>query len=193
MKAPCAALLLLTMSAAFANSLRDEPRLLKGKPKPKKGPISKSEVLEALDNWGKGLVSVSEAAPENRVAVATNFINSVYNYANDIVLFKPTLAVDAPFRTTFEGALSYFVGGNAAYAEDGSGFASNRWASVTFDVDDRVFPGEQALVMAYVVLKRVDESEVTVHFSMGFVRDEKTGQPFINLHHSSLPYAHAFY
>jgi len=179
-------LLLLSLSAVFASNVR---RLQgKGKPKPKKGPISEEEVLQALADWGNGLVSIAQAPAASRVTVATNVINSAYNYENGVVLFKPTLAAAAPFRTTFESALSYFIGGNPAYAEDGSGFATNPWKSVGWDVTGRIFPGEQALVMGYKLLTKTDDSVVTAHFSMGFVRDEDTGKPQINLHHSSLPY-----
>jgi hypothetical protein len=186
MKAFCTALLLLSLSGVSADSIRVES---KGKPKPKKGPISEDEVRQALADWGTGLVSIAQAAVADRVTVATNVINSNYDYENGIVLFKPTLASKYSFRTTFEEALSYFIGGNPDYAdEDGSGFATNPWVSVTWEVEGKIIPGEQALVMGYKLLDKADGSRVTAHFSMAFVRDKDTGIPQINLHHSSLPY-----
>ncbi len=176
-----------SVSAVCADNLREVEGKSKSKPKPK-GAITESEVRQALADWGNGLVSVAQAAPADRPAVATNVINAAYNYEDGIVLFKPTLAAVAPFRTTFEGALSYFVGGNAAFTEDGSGFAAKGWTGVDFEVDGRIFPGEQALVMGNKILKVTGQPDTIAHFSMGFVRDKKTGKPMINLHHSSLPF-----
>ena len=53
-------------------------------------------------------------------AAAEEHINNFYNYQEESVLFKPTLAAEQPFRTDFVGALSYFVGGNSDYPEDNS-------------------------------------------------------------------------
>jgi hypothetical protein len=198
MKASCIALFFLSLGGAvFADNLRVEskskpkpkPSDDDDKPKPRKGDISEQEVRKALADWGNGLVSIAQASAANRVTVATNVINAAYNYEEGIVLFKPTLAAAAPFRTTFEGALSYFIGGNSAYAEDGSGFATNPWKSVAFDVDGRIIPGEHAVVMGYKYLMKTDDTVVTAHFSMVFVRDEETGDPKIIQHHSSLPYS----
>jgi hypothetical protein len=199
MKSSCIALLFLGLSAVFADNLRVEskgnskPSKPKpsddDKPKPKKGDISEEEVLKALADWGNGLVSIAQASAANRVSVATNVINAAYNYQEGIVLFKPTLASVVPFRTTFESALSYFIGGNPAYAEDGSGFATNPWKSVAFEVDGRILPGKVAVVMGYKLLTKTDDTVTTAHFSMVFVRDEETGDPKIIQHHSSLPYS----
>lgn len=187
MKAITTAFLLLSLSVVFADNIRVTSKG-KSKPKPMKGPITEAEVRQALSDWGAGLVSINQAAAADRVTVATNVINSAYDYENGVVLFKPTIAATIPFRTTFAGALSYFIGGNADFSED-TGFALNPWVSVTFEVDGRIFPGEQALVMGYKRLTKSDGSVVTAHFTMGFVRDKDTGNPQINLHHSSLPYS----
>jgi hypothetical protein len=148
--------------------------------------ITRAEVLAALDNWGKGLVSIADAKANNQdyVAVAINVINQAYNYDNGIVLFKPTVAAEIPFRTTFSGALSYFVGGNAAYPED-TGFALNPWKSVTFDIVGIVYGKSRAIVQTKTSLTQQDGSVVLAYFSMGFT--SVSGELKIDLHHSSLP------
>lgn len=52
-------------------------------------------------------------------ALAEKVIDAAYGYQLGAVLFKPTLTVNPQtFRTTREGALSYFVGGNPSFAQD---------------------------------------------------------------------------
>jgi len=155
---------------------------------PSQKQITEAEVLKALDDWGKGLVSISTAKDNNEdyKAVATAVINKAYNYDNSIVLFKPTVAAEIPFRITFDGALSYFVGGNAAYPED-TGFALKHWKSVAFDVIGIVFGTDRALVQTKTYLTQNDESVVRAYFSMGFTREAGSNALKIDLHHSSLP------
>ena len=147
--------------------------------------ITQAEVVEALDNWGKGLVSIATAKANNQdyVAVAIDVINKAYNYQNSIVLFKPTVAAEIPFRTTFAGALSYFVGGNAAYPED-TGFALSPWANVSFEIIGIVYGESRAIVQTKTTLTKQDGSTVLAYFSMGF--RSVSGELKIDLHHSSL-------
>jgi len=149
--------------------------------------ITEDEVKKALTNWGKGLVSISDAKANglDYVAAATKMINDAYNYQNGIVLFKPTVAVEVPFRTTFTGALSYFVGGNSAYPED-KGFALSPYKSVSYLIEGIVYDGKRAIMQAKMTLTKSDGSSVHPYFSMGFVKDA-SGNLKIDLHHSSLP------
>jgi len=160
-----------------------------------KGPVkdapTNAEVLKALDDWGKGLVSIATAKANNQdyTTVAKNMIKKSYNYDKSIVLFKPTLAADIPFRTTFDGALSYFVGGNAAFPED-TGFALNPWKNVSFEVVGIVYDTNRAIVQTKTTLTKTDDSKVLAYFSMAFTREAKKDSLKIDLHHSSLPPAH---
>jgi hypothetical protein len=155
--------------------------------------ISKEEVLAAIDGWGKGLVSIAQAKLNGKdyVAQAKAVLDGGYGYGMGEVLFKPTLA-SAPrtFRTTYDSALSYFVGGNSAFPED-SGFALNPWKEAKFEIAGIITGPTQALIMGNKLLKKMDDSLVIANFSMGFVRDPKTGGLKIVLHHSSLPYVPA--
>ena len=57
---------------------------------------------------------------QRRLAAAEAHIDQFYNYGKNregSVLFKPTLATEKQFRLTFEGALSYFVGGNPNFSK----------------------------------------------------------------------------
>jgi hypothetical protein len=153
---------------------------------------TKAQVDKALNDWGLGLVSISTATKQGKTqaeltTIATNVIKTAYNYDDSIVLFKPTVAVNFPFRTTFDGALSYFIGGNAAFAED-SGFAKNPFVSVVFDVRGYVYEENRAFVQGFKNLTLDDATTISAHFSMGFTRKSKNADLKIDLHHSSLPY-----
>ena len=59
-------------------------------------------------------------------------IQNLYGYDLSSVLFKPTLASAKQFRGTFDGALSYFVGGNETYPEN-KGFAIAPYTKVRWE------------------------------------------------------------
>merc|ERR1711937_265251 len=100
------------------------------------------------------------------VQAATDHINTLYNYADSTVLFKPTLAAEEQFRPTFDKALSYFVASNNACPED-KGFAIKGWTAVRFDGD---------------IITEGDETKV--EYSFGYMLDAD-GNVRIILHHSS--------
>ena len=74
--------------------------------------ISKADVIAAQQAWGEGIVAISKAHSDGGdfKARATQHINTLYAYGGADVMFKPTMAAVTPFRDTFEGALSYFIG-----------------------------------------------------------------------------------
>lgn len=150
--------------------------------------ISREEVIEALNAWGKGLVQIATAKAQSKdyTLVAAEFIEKTYDYENS-VLFKPTLASKAMFRTTFEGALSYFVGGNTKFAED-AGFALNPWKEVNFDLAGIITEGSLGTTMGNKLLTKADGTRVIANFTMVF-KKYADGDIRIVLHHSSLPYS----
>ena len=94
-------------------------------------PITVTEVEAAQKAWGDALVAISTEYDTKGLPAAKRLaeqvLDTAYAYNLGPVLFKPTLTM-APqtFRTTRDGALAYFVGGNTAYPNDG-GFALKHW------------------------------------------------------------------
>lgn len=154
-------------------------------------PITVAEVEAAQRAWGAALVSISQEYQANGQAAATRLagqvLDAAYGYNLGPVAFKPTLAHgDTTFRTTREGALAYFVGGNADFAGD-TGFALKGWQSYEIDNAAVVINGTTAISTGNVMLTN-DKGEVTtVNKTWGWVRDAN-GALRIVLHHSSLPY-----
>ena len=66
--------------------------------------ISKEQVLAAQKAWGDGIVRIAKAhsAGENFEQVAREHIETLYAYGLVPVLFKPTLAAEIQFRSTFD-------------------------------------------------------------------------------------------
>ena len=154
-------------------------------------PITNAEVEAAQKAWADALVAISTEYDFNGKAAATRLaeraIDTAYGYSMGPVLFKPSLAA-APttFRTTREGALSYFVGGNPNYPAD-SGFALKHWRSYRIDNAAILITGNSAISMGNVTLTDSKGNVTVVDKTWGYVRDGE-GKLRIVLHHSSLPF-----
>jgi len=154
-------------------------------------PLTQEEVIAAQNAWGQALVQISTTNDTNGVEaarqVAAEVIDSAYAYAETPVLFKPTLTV-APqtFRTTREGALAYFVGGDTNFPND-TGFALKGWRNYQIENAAIFIDGDTALTMGDVRLTDRDGNVTVVDKTWGFHRGED-GRLRIVLHHSSLPY-----
>lgn len=155
------------------------------------GAISKAEVLAAQEGWCNALVSISSTfeaeGHEAAKALAGDVIDAAYGYQMGAVLFKPTLTT-APqtFRTTREGALAYFVGGDPAFADD-TGFALKGWTGCEVANSAIFIEGDSASTMGNVSFTNKDGSVTTVDKTWTFIKDD-AGALRIVVHHSSLPY-----
>lgn len=154
--------------------------------------ITEAELAAAQQAWGKALISISEAysqgGREQAEQKARAVLDAAYGYNLGPVLFKPTLANgEQTFRTTYDGALAYFVGGSSTFAGD-SGFALKGWQGYEFNNAAVHMNGDLALTMGHVHLTNKDGSVTTVDKTWGFKKDDK-GALRIVLHHSSLPYS----
>lgn len=152
--------------------------------------ISEAEVLQAQRAWGEALVQISkdyeQGGWKKASATANAVLDAAYGYNLGAVLFKPTLTT-APhtFRTTKEGALSYFVGNNRNFPGD-TGFALKGWRSVEIKNVAMYLDGDTAMSMGNVLLTDKDGKVTTVDKTWGYAKDEHSNLRIV-LHHSSLP------
>lgn len=149
-------------------------------------PITTEEVEAAQRAWGNGIVAISAAHKngEDYRAAAAKHLDTLYNYDNGMVLFKPTLAAEDQFRGTYDEALSYFVTGMRA--EDG-GFAIKGWTNVRFENEGIVTDDDNAMAMGNYYFTGPDGSVTKVEYTFGYTRDAE-GNLRINTHHSSMPF-----
>ena len=151
--------------------------------------ITKEQIEQAQKAWGDGIVRIAAAHAQggDYESVAREHIESLYAYGTSTVLFKPTLAKDIQFRSTFEEALSYFVASNGACPED-KGFAIKGWTDVRFENVEIIADGPLAMAMGNYFFKKPDGTWDKVEYSFGYVLDAEGGLR-IALHHSSLPFS----
>jgi len=155
--------------------------------------ITEGEVNAAQQAWCDGLVKIGKDYREggDYKAVAGQLINDLYDYQEGKVFFKPTLAFGKnTFRSTQEGALSYFVGGNKNFPED-TGFALKQWVKVRYDnnaADNGIqIHGDIAVTMGNVYLTNAQGEEVMVDKTFVF-RKCKDGKLRLCAHKSALPF-----
>lgn len=153
--------------------------------------ITEAEIQAAQEAWGAALIQISkdgEKSFEKARETAKAVLDSAYGYNMGPVLFKPTLTYgEKTFRTTKEGALSYFVGGDSNFPTD-SGFALKGWEKYEYKNAAVYINGDMALTMGHVMLTDKKGKVTTVDKTWGFKKDAQ-GKLRIVLHHSSLPYS----
>ena len=157
-------------------------------------PIAEDEVNAAQRAWCDTVVRIGAVHAEggNARAVASALIDELYDYADGTVFFKPTLAFGKnAFRSTKQGALSYFVGGDADFPED-TGFALKQWVKVWYDnnaAENGIqIHGELAITMGNVFLRNAAGEELMVDKTFVFRRCSD-GKLRLCVHKSALPYS----
>src|ERR1700726_5250185 len=147
----------------------------------KYGPITEDDVNAAQKAWCDALITMGKVYSEggDYKAVADRLVDDLYDYKDGTVFFKPTLAFGAnAFRSTKEGALSYFVAGNPKFPED-TGFALKRWVKVRYDnnaAENGIqIHGDVAITMGNFYLQNAAGDEVMVDktFVLRLCRDGK--------------------
>lgn len=156
------------------------------------GAITDAELQAAQQAWCSALVGISAAYQRGGAAAARQqaerVIDEAYAYQMGPVLFKPTLTTTPQtFRTTRDGALAYFVGGNSAFPQD-SGFALKGWTACQVDNAATFITGNAASTMGNVRLTNSQGEVTTVDKTWKFVRDDQA-RLRIAVHHSSLPFS----
>ena len=150
--------------------------------------VKLTDVLSAQTAWCEALLKISadykSGGFSKAKATAENVIDQAYNYQFGPVAFKPTLA-SAPetFRPTFDGALSYFVGGNSEYPKD-DGFGIKPWSS--YKIENKVVQlyGDSAISMGNIYFYDPEGKATIVDKTFGFNKSSD-GTMRLNLHHSS--------
>lgn len=149
--------------------------------------ITKDRILAAQDSWGSSVVHVGEAGTWQEARDRAEALVKAHYVLDGSLLFAPTKARVTQFRPTLDAALSYFVGRNDSFAEDG-GFALEPWTSVRFENTGIVLREDCGIAMGNYFFGKADGSELKVEYSFVYVEDE-AGDVKVQLHHSALPYA----
>ena len=102
--------------------------------------INKKDMNKARNAWGDGLILISKTYDEKGIEEATiiakKILQELYAFELGPILFKPTMSgSNQTFRSSLEGALSYFVGNNSKYPMD-NGFGINSWSKFDSKTSD---------------------------------------------------------
>ena len=148
----------------------------------------KNLIRESQIKWANGIVELGKTKGDiiTSKKLATDFINSLYDFKNGTVQFKPTKASEFQFRNDFDSALSYFIGSNPSFAED-AGFALNPWVDVKFKNDSINVFDNFGLAMGNYFFTDLKGEKTKVEYSFVYRREGESLK--IILHHSSLPYS----
>ena len=156
--------------------------------------ITEDEVNAAQQAWCDELVNIGRIYQDggNVRAAALTLIEGLYDYAEGIVFFKPTMAHGKhTFRDTAKGALSYFVGGDSDFPDD-KGFALKPWARVWYDnnaAENGIqIHGKIAITMGNVFLADYQGNEIMVDKTFVF-RLCSDQQLRLCVHKSALPHS----
>ena len=151
--------------------------------------ITKSQIHETQKKWGDGIVKIG-ALKDNEsecLEFTSSFLNSLYDFENNDVLFKPTKAADEQFRPNFQMALSYFLGGSNSFCSEDEGFAMKPWVDVKFANSGFIIENERAIAMGNYFFTDTSGAVVKVEYTFGYKLIK--GNLVIDLHHSSLPFS----
>ncbi len=151
--------------------------------------ITKDNVLSVQKLWGDAIVEIGSLKNDRKKCekVTEELIEKLYDFNRKEVLFKPTRAVEIPFRPTLEAAMSYFIGGNENYPED-KGFALQpSWTRIRFENAGMILEENRAIAMGNYFLTDFNGDEIKVEYTFGYTKTEDGLK--IDLHHSSLPYS----
>ena len=163
--------------------------------------ITGKEVRAAHKAWTDALVSISQTYKKDGLdaakSLAGDVIDGAYGYQLGAVAFKPTWAYgDTTFRTTRDGAVSYFVGGDKNFDDLGYAIGNkpdpvtgerSPWKKAWFDRSVMRLDGNTATVQGFMYTKDEDGNVGYVDKTWAYQKDNE-GTVRIVLLHSSSPY-----
>ena len=151
--------------------------------------ITENQIHEAQNKWGVGIVKMGTLMNNKLECInfTTSFLNNMYDFKNSEILFKPTKVTKEQFRTKFDMALSYFLGGKNSFCDEDDGFAMKPWANVEFKNSDFILEENRAIAMGNYFFTDTNGNTIKVEYTFGYKL--KDGDLIIDLHHSSLPFS----
>ena len=143
--------------------------------------INETDVKLFVDSWKQGVLDIRNVYHNkgDYQEQASEFLKTHYLFDTECVFFKPTLTREEIFRNSFDGALSYFIGGDI---DEDRGFALQEWKSINTDQINILI--EEGLVIAMGVLSFKSDEVLKVAFT--FMLKESNSDLKIKVHHSSL-------
>ena len=149
--------------------------------------ISK-KISDIQEKWANSVIEIGKAYLDKKdyVILAEKFVDNLYYFQNDKILFKPTKASHKQFRIKKNEFISYFIGHNKVSEED-TGFALEPWKNIHFENFDYTVFENILLTMGNYFFTNYDNENIKVEYSFGYTLDDKENLKIV-FHHSSIPY-----
>jgi len=147
----------------------------------------KEKIIELQNRWADGIIKMGELSSnkDSLKSFANDFLDEMYDFDGDQLLFKPTKASEIQFRNTKEKTLSYFIGGENRECNEDDGFALGKWNKITFDNSRIRIIDDLGFAMGNYSFEN-ESTRIKVEYSFGY--KEVNSSIKIFLHHSSIPY-----
>jgi len=162
--------------------------------------ITSQMVEDAQQAWAAGIVAIGAAYDNGTNATQAFFdhLADLYAYGREETLFKPALHREQQFRTSIEGALSYFASTgdvpgdeHISFSRDDENFAS-KLVGVRFENEKIMISGTTAVALGnYYFDKNTSGGEFPLEYAFGY-KLFADGQLRVKFHHSSVP-LHLYY
>ena len=129
----------------------------------------KEKIINAQKKWADGIIRMGELSNDisSLEDYANNFLEEMYDFENNQLLFKPTKASKTQFRNTREMALSYFIAGENKECDEDQGFALSKWNKITFENSQITIIGDLGFAIGNYYFENESE-KVKVEFSFGY-------------------------
>jgi len=147
----------------------------------------KEKIIELQKKWADGIIKMGELSSDkdSLESFANDFLDEMYDFDGDQLLFKPTKASEIQYRNTKEKALSYFISGENRECKEDSGFALAEWKKITFENIQIKIVDSLGFAMGNYYFEN-DSTKIKAEYSFGY--REVNNFIKIFLHHSSIPY-----
>jgi len=147
----------------------------------------KEKIIELQNRWADGIIKMGELSSnkDSLKSFANDFLDKMYDFDGDQLLFKPTKASEIQFRNTKEKTLSYFIGGDNRQCREDDGFALAKWKKVSFENSQIKIIDNLGFAIGNCYFEN-GSTKIKAEFSFGY--REVNNSIKIFLHHSSIPY-----
>lgn len=148
----------------------------------------KNKILNTQKLWADSIIKIGKAYlnKENYFLLTDRFLDELYFFNKEKVLFKPTKASIKQFRKNKNEFISYFIGHNKVSDED-KGFALEPWKSIYFKNFDTIYLERVIISMGNYFFSDYKNKKMKVEFTFGYILDQKNNLRIV-FHHSSIPF-----
>ncbi len=134
--------------------------------------IKESEVVNFQKEFqiSYNAIIQGKANNEDITRLTTNHIEDHYGFDMGKVMFKAGNRIDSPFRSTYEGLLSYYIGNNALF--DDEGIVNSNFRIIDFKNEGIINDDGFAVAMGQMSFENDKNRKRTENYTMILKKDD---------------------